>query len=106
MAKDRKEKDIILLGITTVSSTLFPALRTIYGNRKYSAHIYTFVVAGAGAGKGGAMNGVILAKKTDREFERIYKAAKKEYEKKLVEWDMELKLALKERRKPNMDLKP
>ena len=106
VAKDKKERDIILLGILTVSSTLFPALRTIYGNRKYSAHIYTFVVAGAGAGKGGAMNGVILAKKTDREFERIYKAAKKEYEKKLVEWDMELKLALKERRKPNMDLKP
>ena len=106
VAKDNKERDIILLGILTVSSTLFPALRTIYGNRKYSAHIYTFIVAGAGAGKGGAMNGVILAKKTDREFERIYKAAKKEYEKKCVEWDMELKLALKERRKPDMDLKP
>ncbi|MBM6889409.1 DUF3987 domain-containing protein [Bacteroides caecigallinarum] len=106
VAKDNKERDIILLGILTVSSTLFPALRTIYGNRKYSAHIYTFIVAGAGAGKGGAMNGVILAKKTDREFERKYKAAKKEYEKKCVEWDMELKLALKERRKPDMDLKP
>ncbi|MBM6883880.1 hypothetical protein [Bacteroides caecigallinarum] len=33
VAKDRKEKDIILLGILTVSSTLFPALRTIYVNR-------------------------------------------------------------------------
>lgn len=85
---------------------MFPALRTIYGNRKYSAHIYTFVVAGAGAGKGGAMNGVILAMKTDRELERLYKAEKKEFEKKSVEWDMEMRLALKERRKPDMDLKP
>ena len=33
VAKDKKEKDIILLGILTVSSTLFPALRTIYVNR-------------------------------------------------------------------------
>lgn len=55
VAKDNKERDIILLGIITVSSTMFPALRTIYGNRKYSAHIYTFIVAGAGAGKGGVM---------------------------------------------------
>ena len=106
VAKDNKERDIILLGILTVSSTMFPALRTIYGNRKYSAHIYTFVVAGAGAGKGGAMNGVILARKTDRKLESIYIAERKEFEKKSVEWDMEMRLALKERRKPDMDLKP
>lgn len=106
VAKDRKERDIILLGILTVSSTLFPSLWTIYGNKKYSAHIYTYIVAAAGAGKGGAMNGVILAKKTDRELERTYTAAKKEYEKKCIEWDMELKLAMKERRLPDMDKKP
>ena len=106
VAKDRKERDIILLGILTVSSTMFPALWTIYGNKKYSAHIYTYIVAAAGAGKGGAMNGVILAKKTDRELERTYTAAKKEYEKKCIEWDMELKLAMKEHRLPDMDKKP
>ena len=106
VAKDRKEKDIILLGILTVSSTLFPALWTIYGNKKYSAHIYTYIVAAAGAGKGGAMNGVILAKKTDRELERIYTAEKKEYEKKCIEWEMELKSAMKEHRMPDMDMKP
>ena len=106
VAKDRKERDIILLGILTVSSTMFPALWTIYGNKKYSAHIYTYIVAAAGAGKGGAMNGVILAKKTDRELERTYTVAKKEYEKKCIEWDMELKLAMKEHRLPDMDKKP
>ena len=106
VAKDRKERDIILLGILTVSSTMFPALWTIYGNKKYSAHIYTYIVAAAGAGKGGAMNGVILAKKTDKELERTYTAAKKEYEKKCIEWDMELKLAMKEHRLPDMDKKP
>ena len=106
VAKDRKERDIMLLGILTVSSTMFPALWTIYGNKKYSAHIYTYIVAAAGAGKGGAMNGVILAKKTDRELERTYTAAKKEYEKKCIEWDLELKLAMKEHRLPDMDKKP
>ena len=106
VAKDRKERDIILLGILTVSSTMFPALWTIYGNKRYSAHFYTYIVAAAGAGKGGAMNGVILAKKTDKELERKYTEAKKEYEKKCIEWDMELKLAMKERRLPDMDKKP
>ena len=52
------------------------------------------------------MNGVILAKKTDRELERLYKVEKKEFEKKSMEWDMEMRLALKERRKPDKDLKP
>ena len=106
VAKDRKERDIILLGILTVSSTMFPALWIIYGNKKYSAHIYTYIVAAAGAGKGGAMNGVILAKKTDRELERIYTTEKKEYEKKCIEWEMELKSAMKEHRMPDMDMKP
>lgn len=74
IAKDKRERDITLLSIITISSNLFPALRTIYGNKKYSAHLYTCVIAEAGAGKGGAMNSVILAKKTDREFERIHHA--------------------------------
>ena len=106
IAKDSKERDITLLGIIAISSTMFPALRTIYGNKKVSAHLYTFVVAGAGAGKGGAMNAVILAQKTDREFDRVYMKSKKEYERKLIEWEMELRIALKEHRMPDMEKKP
>lgn len=106
IVKDKKERDITLLGVLTVSSAMFPALRTIYGNRKYSAHIYTFVVAGAGAGKSEAMNALNLARLTDMELDSIYKKAKKEYERKCIEWELEMKRAIRENRLPDMEKKP
>ena len=106
VVKDKKERDITLLGILTVSSTMFPALRTMYGNRKYSAHMYTFVVAEAGAGKSEAMNALNLARKTDKELDSIYKKAKKEFERKSIEWELELKYAMRDNRLPDMEKKP
>lgn len=106
IAKDKRERDVTLLSIITISSNLFPALRTMYGNKKYSAHLYTCVIAEAGAGKGVAMNATALARKIDKELDRMYRKAKKEYEKKLFQWEMELKKAAKEHRLPNHDLRP
>ena len=106
IAKDKRERDITLLSIITISSNLFPALRTIYGNKKYSAHLYTCIIAEAGAGKGVAMNATVLARKIDKELDKTYRKAKKEYEKKLLQWEIELKIAIKEHRLPNSDLRP
>ena len=106
IAKDKRDRDITLLSVITISSNLFPALRTIYGNKKYSAHLYTCIIAEAGAGKGVAMNATALARKTDKELDKMYRKAKKEYEKKLLQWEIELKLAIKEHRLPNVDLRP
>ena len=105
-AKDKRERDIELITAICILSCMFPALRTIYANKKYSAHLYVFVVAAAGSGKGVAMNSVTLAKKTDKELDRIYIKNKKEYEKQQIEWEIELKNAMKEHRMPDMDKKP
>lgn len=105
-AKDRKERDVLLLSCITVLSGLFPALRTMYGNVKYSAHLYTCFVAYAGAGKGMAVHASLLGKKIHAELERRYKEAKKEYELKLLEWELEVRTAFKEKRKPNIEMKP
>lgn len=106
VAKDKKERDVILLSAITVLSGLFPALRTMYGNQLYAANLYTAIIAAAGAGKGCAMYASILGSKIHDEFEKMYKAEKKEYEKKLMEWEMEVKKAFKEKRVPDMELKP
>lgn len=106
VAKDKRERDVSLISILSILSTMFPALRTIYGNRKYSAHMYVFIVAEAGAGKGTAMNASILAKKTDKELECMYARAKKEYEQQRIEWEIEYKNAVKENRVPDVDKKP
>lgn len=106
IAKDKRERDTILLSSISVLSSLFPAARTIYGNRKYSPHLYTCFVAEAGAGKGAAMYATELAIKVNEEFANIYHAAKREFEKKMQIWELEQKRAIKENRTANIELKP
>lgn len=106
IAKDERERDLILLSAIVNMSATFPALRTMYGNMKYSPHLYLALVAEAGAGKGIAMHASRLGQKINAELEKIYKGKKKEYEKLMIKWDMELKNAMRERRLPDMDMKP
>lgn len=106
IAKDRRERDIILLSSIAVMSGMFPALRTTYGNQKYSAHMYICFVADAGAGKGQMMLATLLASKTNLELEKMYRKVKKEYEAKLLEWELEVRNAIKDRRMPDTEMKP
>lgn len=106
IAKDKRERDVILLSAITMLSCAFPALRTTYGNQKYSAHLYSCIVAHAGAGKGLATLAVGLLTQINAELDRIYREQKKEYEQKLLEWELEVRIAAKEKRVPNLDMKP
>ena len=87
-------------------SGLFPALRTMYGNRKYSAHLYMCFLAGAGAGKGVATHATLLGNPIHRELVKRNKIARREHENKLIEWELEVRQASKEKRKPDMELRP
>ncbi|MBM6890193.1 DUF3987 domain-containing protein [Bacteroides caecigallinarum] len=106
IAKNDRERDVILLSCITILSGIFHSLRTMYGNKKYSAHLYMCFLAGSGSGKGVAMYATLLGKPIHNELVKRNKAAKREFENKLVEWELELKAASKEKRKPNMDLRP
>ena len=106
IAKDKRDRDVILLSVITNLSGLFPAIRTIYGNKKYSAHLYTALVAAAGSGKGLAAYSTLLGSKINDALEKKYQEAKKEYEKKLMIWELEVRNALKEKRIPDTNLKP
>lgn len=106
IAKDKRERDVILLSCITILSGLFPALRTMYGNRKYSAHLYMCFLAGAGAGKGVATHATLLGNPIHRELVKRNKIARREYENRLIEWELEVRQASKEKRKPDMELRP
>lgn len=106
IAKDKKERDTLLLSIIAISSGLFPALRTMYGNQIYTPHLYLCEVAQAGSGKGLAMNALMLAKSIQDDLDKEYRETKKEYEKKLLGWELELKRAAKENREPDINLRP
>ena len=106
IAKDKRDRDVILLSAITNLSGLFPAIRTIYGNKKYSAHLYTALVAAAGSGKGLAAYSALLGSKIHDALEKKYQEEKKEYEKKMMVWELEVRNAMKDKRIPDTDLKP
>ena len=106
IAKDNKERDTLFLSILAISSGLFPALRTMYGNQIYTPHLYVCEVAQAGSGKGLAMNALTLAKSIQDALDRQYKEEKRDYDKRLLSWELELKRAAKEYREPDINLRP
>ena len=52
IANNRQERDVLLLGAITVISGCLPNIYGIYDNRIVYPHLFTFVDAPAGAGKG------------------------------------------------------
>ena len=83
IAKNDRERDVILLSCITILSGIFHSLRTMYGNKKYSAHLYMCFLAGSGSGKGVAMYATLLGKPIHNELVKRNKAAKREFENKL-----------------------
>lgn len=106
LAKDRTERDILLLSSLGMMSGIFYNLRTMYGNRMYSPHLYVVVIAPPGSGKGLASLAMKLGVKIDKKLAQRYAIEKSVYDKKLMEWELEQKLALKEKRLPNIELCP
>ena len=78
----------------------------MYGNQIYTPHLYLCEVAQAGSGKGLAMNALMLAKSIQDDLDKEYRETKKEYEKRLLGWELELKRAAKENREPDINLRP
>ena len=50
--QDALEKDVFLIGAMAVISGCLPNIRGIYFDEPYSAHLYAFITAPAGSGKG------------------------------------------------------
>jgi len=83
---DPKEKDIILLGSLAVISGCLPNICGVYDRRTVYPHLFAFIEAPAGSGKGILQWTRKLAEEIHRELRSISKHDKKEYEVKLREW--------------------
>ena len=84
--EDRKEKDIILLGALSVISGCLPNICGIYDRRKVFPHLFVFVEAPAGSGKGVLQWTRKLAEDSHRELRDVSKQSRKNYEADLREW--------------------
>ena len=105
-AADPRERDILLLGSILSCSALIPHVTFFYKDRLCTPHFYLAVVAPAGTGKGVLSFTNSLLDCTDDYYARQRRQQKKQFDQALLTWEAEQAQAKKERRKPNLDLKP
>lgn len=103
---DKRERDMALLGCLNSCSAIFPYVSFFYKKSLYSPHFYLASVAAAGAGKGIMAFTAILLDPTQEYYDQIRRANKKAYEQALLGWDSEQQQARREKRLPDINLKP
>ncbi len=77
------EKDVVLVGSLTIVSGCLPNLEGTYFDKKYSPHLYTFITAPAGSGKGILNWAAYLGNTIHDNLVRQSIIAKAEYEREL-----------------------
>lgn len=105
-ASDKRERDMALLGCLNSCSAIFPYVSFLYKKSLYSPHFFLASVASAGAGKGIMAFTAVLLDSTQEYYDQIRHANKETYEQALLGWDAEQQQARREKRLPDINLKP
>ena len=105
-ASDKRERDMTLLGCLNSCSALFPYVRFYYKKSLHSPHFYLATVAPAGTGKGIMAFTAVLLDPTQEYYDQIRRTNKKAYEQALLGWEAEQQQARREKRLPDINLKP
>lgn len=105
-AVTHRQRDALLLGMLGILSGCEPGVRVLYANQEVSPHLYVAVLGPAAAGKGVLSYAASLAQPIHEELVAKWKKAVKEYTTRRVAWDMEQRRAFREKRMPDMRLKP
>lgn len=105
-AATHRQRDALLLGMLGILSGCEPGVRVRYANQEVSPHLYVAVLGPAAAGKGVLAYAASLAQPIHEELVEQWKKAMKEFSTKRVAWELEQRRALREKRMPDMELKP
>lgn len=105
-ARSSREKDRLLLGMLANLSACLPGVWMNYADMCYTPHFYAMSLAGAGRGKGIVTLGSILPDAVQRYLEDKNKTVQSEYDKKQLAWALEERLAIQEKRVPDIDKRP
>lgn len=105
-ATSDRDRDLLLLGSLNSCSAALPYVSFQYKNALYSPHFYLAAVASAGAGKGVLAYTTVLLDPVQEYYEQENRKKKKEWEQKMLEWETECHRAVREKRNPDLALKP
>lgn len=104
--RNRRERDILLLSMIANISGCLPGVRMNYGGMLYSADLYLIVLAGSGRGKGVMQLAALLPGSIQEYYDELNRKDAREYKQKLMKWNLEERMAVQEKRVPNLDLCP
>ena len=103
---NKRQRDMLLLSMLTNLSGCMPNVRMLYDDTYIYPHLYLAVVAPSSTGKGIMSHAAKLGRMVQKELDDANKKRQKEFDEAWAEWEIEHALAFKEKRKPNLDLRP
>jgi len=87
MFKDNTEKDVFLIGAISVLSACLPNIQGIYFEEPVSTHLYSFITAPAGSGKGKLKWAKYFGLKIHKTIVEKSKLYKQEYDKEIEDYN-------------------
>lgn len=106
VARSKRERDMLLMGMLANISGCLPGVQILYDQLYFSPHFYFTAIARAATGKGVLALAALLPDAINEHYIQLGKQAKRKYDEELLRWEMEQREALKNKRLPNLDLRP
>lgn len=106
LARSKRERDMLLMGMLANISGCLPGVRILYDQLYCSPHLYFVAIAHAGTGKGVLALASLLPDAINEHYLKENKRTRREYDEALLRWEMEQKEATRGKRIANLDLRP
>lgn len=106
VAKGRRQRDMLFLAILANLSGCMPAVRMVYDDADVYPHAFVAVIASSASGKGIMAHAARLGEAIQKELDEDNEARQRENEKAQLLWEQERQRAMKEKREPDMKLRP
>ena len=106
VAKDKRQRDMLFLSMLTNLSGCMPKVKMVYDDTDIYPHLFLAVVASSASGKGVMAHAARLAYPIQKLLDEENARKQHQYEENQILWEQERQRALKEKRKPDMKLRP
>ncbi len=106
VAKDKRQRDMLFLSMLTNLSGCMPKVKMVYDDTDIYPHLFLAVIASSASGKGVMAHAARLAYPIQKLLDEENARKQHQYEENQILWEQERQRALKEKRKPDMKLRP
>ena len=106
VAKNPRQRDMLFLAMLANLSGCMPGVRMVYDDADVYPHFFLDVIASSASGKGIMAYAAKLPRAIQQQMDEENEQRQREHEKVVILWNQECLRANKERREPDMKLRP